>query len=145
MSRWAEKYMGLSFIDGGRDFPAVDCWGLVRLVLAREAGVDLPAYGDISAHDLMKVAHEMGSAQVSGPWRPVTSNLRALDVVAMRANPTATGHRRAVVHVGVMTGPDKMMHIEEGSGVHHVAVSHYTVRPRIVGYWRHEALNDLYD
>ena len=139
-SKWAESYMTLSFRDGGRDFPAVDCWGLVRLVLAREAGIALPTYGDISARDLMKVAHEMGSAQRAGPWRPVTGLCRALDVAAMRANPTATGPRRAVVHVGVLTGPDRLMHIEEGSGVHHVAVSHRAVRPRIVGYWRHEAL-----
>jgi len=132
--------MTLRFLDGGRDFPAVDCWGLARLVLAREAGIDVPSYGDISARDLMRIAHEMDGAQAERPWLAVSDAPRVFDVVTMRANPTARGPRRAVVHVGIMTGPDRLMHIEEGSGVHHVPLHHHTVRPRITGFRRHEAL-----
>lgn len=140
MSKWAEPYMTLTFRDGGRDFPAVDCWGMVRLVLAREAGIELPTYGDIPAKALLKIARQMGSDHALPPWAPVTGERKAFDVVTMTANPGASCPRRAIVHVGILTGPDRVLHIEEGAGVQHLPLHHASIKTRIAGFYRHEAL-----
>lgn len=35
---WAAQYIGIPFLDCGRSFAGLDCWGLVKMVLAREFG-----------------------------------------------------------------------------------------------------------
>lgn len=140
MTRWAEKYMGLRFLDGGRDFPAVDCWGLVCLVFRHEQGIELPPYGDISARDLMSVAREMGAGKSAPPWLPATPPFRAFDIAGMRACPGTASPRSAVVHAGVLTAPGRLLHIEAGQGVHHVPLDHFSVKSRLILFRRHEAL-----
>jgi cell wall-associated NlpC family hydrolase len=44
MIRWADKYLGIPWKDGGRGRDGVDCWGFVRLVLWEEFGHAVPAY-----------------------------------------------------------------------------------------------------
>lgn len=43
---WAGPYVGLPYADKGRDRAGVDCWGLVRLILAEVAGQRLPDYSE---------------------------------------------------------------------------------------------------
>lgn len=141
MAHWAERYMTLRFLDGGRDFPAVDCWGLVRLVLARECGIDIPSYGDVPASALARIARNMARDSDLPPWRAFEGEPRMFDGVMMTANPGARVDRRACVHAGIVTGPGRMIHIEDGQGVHHVAFDHVTVKRRLLGFRRHEALS----
>ena len=63
---WWARYIGLPFQDGGRGPHAFDCWGLVRDVYARELAVALPSYGEISARDLVRVAHAMHGGREDG-------------------------------------------------------------------------------
>src|SRR5262245_60853565 len=82
---WQQKYVGLPFKDFGRDFGGVDCWGLVRLVLARECGVAVPTYGEISARDLIRVTSTIAHDADADPWLPVArQDVRPFDVVLMR-------------------------------------------------------------
>lgn len=131
---WWVPYVGLPFADGGRDLSGVDCWGLVRLVYAREIGIDLPAYGEISAADLLRVAHAMRAGALSDHWRAVAAP-GAFDVVLMRAS---TGGQM-VVHVGVMADSRRVLHAEPAAGSALVPVDHYTIRGRIAGYRRYAA------
>lgn len=136
MSHWADGYR-IPFKDRGRDRAGVDCYGLVRLVLSEQCGIDLPSYGDISAYDLARISRLMGGdAAAEIPWREVElSEAREFDVLVM------FGHgSRKPTHVGVMAGPSHVFHIEKGIEACVVPISDYTIRPRIIAVRRHRAL-----
>jgi hypothetical protein len=45
---WLNKYLASTYVDGGRELPRLDCYGLVRMVRAELFGKsDLPAFGHI--------------------------------------------------------------------------------------------------
>lgn len=113
---WVDRYLGLSFKDGGRDFTGVDCWGLVRLVYGHECGVALPAYGEISARDLARIAGEVESAANADPWI-AAAPARAFDVVVMM-------RRHRPVHVGVMVDAGRVLHIEAKTAAVCVPLDH---------------------
>lgn len=126
---WWARYVGIPFVDGGRGFDGLDCWGLVRLIYAEQAGLELPLYGEISARDLAAVARAIRTGQDAWfePERPA-----ALDAVTMRLT-----SRSWVGHVGVMVDARRLIHIEEKTAAAVVPVDHFTVRDRIAGYRRH--------
>lgn len=130
MSAWVAPYIGLPFGEGpGR----VTCWSLVVRVYADRLGVVLPAYGEVSAADLMRVARAMrdGSGASDG-WRAVAAPAE-FDVALMRG---AQGGQ-AVVHVGVVVGATRLLHVEAASHAVLVPLDHWSVRDRILGYRRH--------
>ncbi len=55
---WANDYIGLPWVSGGRDFPNFDCWGLVRDVYQKQLGVELNVY-PYNAADLHLVSKTM--------------------------------------------------------------------------------------
>lgn len=126
---WSE-YVGIPFVDGGRDASGLDCWGLVRLIYAQEVGAILPSYGEISAANLTAVARQItGGADTDEWFEPDVPE--PLDVAVMRLN----GSRWAG-HVGIVTAPGRIIHIERATHSVIVPTSHWTVRERIVGYRR---------
>lgn len=127
----AGPYVGLPFGEGAGE---VTCWSLVRRVYADHLGVDLPEYGEVSAHDLVRVARRMTAGADTGPWRKVGVP-EPLDVVLMRS---ARGGA-AICHVGVMVDQTTVLHAEETTGVVLVPLTHFTVRHRIAGFRRYAA------
>jgi hypothetical protein len=132
---WAREYSSLEFCDGGRLRPFVDCWGLVRLVYLEQRGVDLPSYGEISAYDLRKIAARIGDDTSSERWRK-TESPKEFDVCVMLGT-HGESLAKSVMHLGVMTSTDRVMHIEEGSGVLNLKTMHPMVKNRIVGYYEY--------
>ncbi|OJU12760.1 MAG: hypothetical protein BGN85_08845 [Alphaproteobacteria bacterium 64-11] len=131
-------YVGIPFVDGGRTIAGCDCWGLVRLVHEREAGIELPDYGEIGAFELAVVARHMRYDADADPWVKV-SNLprRTFDVVVMRR---FGDHGRAPIHVGIMVSDRHMLHVENPADSHLVTLEHPTVKPRILEVYRHRRL-----
>lgn len=128
---WCEKYVGLPFLDGGRDPHGVDCWGLVRLVLKEECDIDLPSYGEIAADNLSGIAGTVANACKEEPWINVhPASKRAFDVVLMRRS-------RALVHLGILISESKLLHIEEKTAAVIVPLDHASVAPRIALFLRH--------
>ena len=107
--KWLNDYVGLPFKDGGRERPAVDCWGLSRLVYREQLKIDLPPYGEISANDLRGVARAMGVRADGDLWRPVDRPV-LFDMVGM-VGPTGGPVR----HVGVYAGEGRVLHVEPAS------------------------------
>ena len=133
---WTAKYIGLPFVHCGRDFKGVDCWGLCRLVLQEECGIDVPTYGDISADDLARIAKVMQADTFGDPWVEVApSAVCAFDVVVLH-------RRKDPFHVGIMASPTHIMHIEEHISAVLIPLTHSTIRFRNPRFIRHRQLLD---
>lgn len=147
---WEAGYVGRPYAESGA-LPGFHCWSLVRHVYAHHAGIQVEAYGDVAAADLLAVARKMGSGAGLPPFSTRIAIEDALearaaqefDVVVMRARlPTLDGRRgrSANMHVGIMVDTLQMIHTEMGVDVTYVPLTHDSVRWRIVALYRHEAL-----
>lgn len=131
MRDWWAPYVGIPFRDGGRDAGGLDCWGLVRLVHARELGIELPAYGEIGARDLARIARTIAARKDDG-W-VIVDRPRSFDVVLMRSGRSGG---TLCVHVGLMANARRLIHVERGAATAVVPLTHWSVAGRILGYRR---------
>lgn len=131
MNRWAEKYVGLRFVDHGRSMEGVDCWGLVQLVMREEKGIELPSYGETSALDLAAVAKIVAHESACDPWVPVFPNsVAAFDVAVM--------HRKHdPIHVGIMVNRYSVLHIEAKTDSVIMLISDARIAFRYPRFYRH--------
>lgn len=146
------QWLGLSFRLGGRE-PAIglDCWGLYRLIVRETTGVDLGEHGEVDAYPA--AVREMARARTSSAWRPIAFGAeRPTDLVSMTGlyRDATERTRSAPLHVGCVVAPGLMIDIEETTGVmvrpfRDVAgrAALPTVVPRLLGIWRHEALEAI--
>jgi hypothetical protein len=67
---WHNKYIGIPFLDKGRDINGIDCWGLVRLVYKQEYNIDLPNFStDYEADDTERMKDLL--AQYKEGWEKI--------------------------------------------------------------------------
>lgn len=116
----ASAYVGIPFLDGGRTDRGLDCYGLVRLVLAREFGKDLPEFSSYDRMDAAGTCRMIGEGKAAIPAKKV-SEPRDGDVAILR-------YRGIPSHVGVYIG-GCILHTERGSG----SVLERADSPRIIG------------
>lgn len=121
-------FQRIPFVDKGRSFEGVDCWGLVWLIYRELWGVELPDYLD--AYDTFK-DHERiaevftqeqararavaGRERAAGPWTEITfSQVTPLCLVTWEIG-------KAPWHIGLCLGnwrtPPSFLHATEGTGV----------------------------
>lgn len=138
----AADYVGLPFLDRGRDRAGLDCWGLVRLVFAEKRGITLPDFSEISAHDARRVAEAIAAECETDSWLSVMRGAeQEFDVVVMRgpifaANGKAYGVAR---HMGVVTDDRRILHIEEGIDAVCIPLRSQSVKDRIMKVYRYHA------
>ena len=67
---WSNKYIGIPFLDKGRDINGIDCWGLARLIYKQEYSIDLPSFSsDYEPEDTDRMQDLI--AQYREGWEPV--------------------------------------------------------------------------
>lgn len=141
MSGWAERYVGRPYLGSPT---GVHCWALVREVLRDQAGVEVPEYGMVDARELSSVSGTIDRERADpGQWELVQyGQEREFDVVVMRGwmRDQGGGLRRGVAHVGVVTEPGRVLHVDNP---HDAVVSRLDcreTRPRVVAIYRHRGL-----
>lgn len=138
MAHWSDKYIGIPFRDGGRDFSGCDCAGLVLLALREERGIvaadTAEAYGmddfhGAAGHGRLAELVERGLRE----WRVVSGPPRPFDLVryAVGGNPC---------HVGLCIGGGMFLHVEKHGGAHCLMLSTPQWRRRFVEFRRHVQL-----
>lgn len=121
--KWAERFVGIPYLDGGDSGGGADCYGLVRLVYREVRRVEAPS--------LARVGRSEASPGDKAP-RWVKSDCGAVgDVVVF-----ALGGVPA--HCGVVVGRDLMLHAIRGrrSAIESYGTSMWA--KRIAGYYRLE-------
>jgi|GEM_PF-301356 len=105
---WVAHYVGLPFVDLGRDRAGLDCWGLVRLVGAERFGVQMPAwdgrYPDCERRHMRAME---GHVKAVLPAFERISPPDAGDIVLVKVGGLP-------VHVGIVVAPGWMLHAEFG-------------------------------
>jgi cell wall-associated NlpC family hydrolase len=130
MSHWADKYIGVPFVDGGNGPDGFDCWGLSRYVLAQEFGVQLPAYNyaledtpvEERLADRLRVVTE-NEAQYRALPGPVEGALVLFHTRGRRP------------HIGVCTDQRNLLHMTKELGAVVVPLNSSLVRNGLVGYY----------
>lgn len=101
---WVDAYVGLEYADRGRERPAVDCYGLVRLVYLERLGIELDdhAGGYSSATDPhVPRLIELGAALAG--WEK-TAALAMYDVLVFNVD----GHP---THCALYLADGRMLHV----------------------------------
>jgi cell wall-associated NlpC family hydrolase len=135
---WAGRYIGLPFMERGRDRGGLDCWGLVRLIMAEQFMIALPCFA--REYDRTADSDVIGGIvrREAPQWRAIPAGEEELgDVIVLRM-------RGAPMHVGTVIGDGQMLHIEKGVNS---AIDRYQGlrwRDRIEGFYRYRTyLDDL--
>lgn len=107
---WVNHYVGIPFADNGRTAAGCDCYGLIRLVLAEQFGIDLDAYE-------ARYADTGDRAGIT----TVVEEREAVGWVRLYQGPYAAGMvalfrlQGLPVHVGVLINAVDMLHVVRGS------------------------------
>ncbi|KQZ31574.1 hypothetical protein ASD50_14995 [Mesorhizobium sp. Root552] len=129
-----DEYVGLPWLDRGRDREGTDCWGLLAMVYAERFGIVLPSFRDDyqTAADGEAVAglingHRSEWTEVpAGEERPGDALLMSL-----------AGMPR---HIGVVVCKGLVLHIERGAGSLIEGYHSMRLRRRVLGFFRHEKM-----
>lgn len=110
---WVAGYVGIPFVPYGRTREAIDCWGMVALVLREQYGIILPDYQyktPESLEDIPSVAQNFYDATATDLWNQVADGEeQAGDVVLIRVG----GYPR---HCGIIVAAGVMLHAMENIG-----------------------------
>ena len=115
--------IGIPFVDGGRDYHGLDCYGLVMLIYAR-MGILLNEY-NIAANDLVNVNKELVNHQ--NIWNKIENP--EIGCVVLLSN----GCSRSANHVGIYVGEDKFIHAYAYTGVCLSSLRRW--KAHIIGYY----------
>jgi cell wall-associated NlpC family hydrolase len=127
---WANTYVGIPFLSGGRDRNGADCYGLARLVRAEQFGDRLPLLSD----DYADADNFAETEKLLRSQRPLLAGTRTespeigdLCVIRFHGLP---------VHLGIYAGGGWMLHTLKGTGSVLQRISDPQLAGRIEGWYR---------
>ena len=125
---WVGQYIGIPFVDAGRDRSGCDCWGLARLVLAEQFGIVMPSWDDYEL-----VQHDTGTPRILAACQLAcvnrVSDPAPGDIALMRI-------RGCLGHVGLALGDGWILHTDRRIGSVLQRSDCARLRLRIEGYYR---------
>jgi hypothetical protein len=130
MYEWVKKYIGIPFASNGRTLEGCDCYGLVRLVLRNEYGVDLPELSD----DYSDALNVEETARLFAENLPVLT-VKKIDGPEEKAVVVITEHGFAA-HIGIVADGGCILHTGVKTGSVCQRATHPGLRGRIEGYYR---------
>lgn len=132
---WAAAYVGIPFLERGRDRAGCDCWGLARLVLGERFGVDVPSYTSDyeSVADTRKLAALAERSRADGWVEVALPEARPGDVLLLRLSGLP-------IHVGLVVAPGWMLHTKKATDSVLDRFGGLAWRNRVLGAYRHEDL-----
>jgi cell wall-associated NlpC family hydrolase len=149
MPWWATLQREVTYRDGGRSGCLLDCYGLVCRVYQEQLGIVLKPWDNITLDTLTERGDAvLLQAGFNSPFTAVHSGLeQALDVALIRRVQQVGGKpKRGWWHVGVVTRPGHVLHLERGAGVVEQpfrdtaeARESATLKRQDVQLWRHRS------
>lgn len=127
---WADRYVGIRYVDKGRTAAGLDCWGLVLAVYRDQYGRTLPDHADHyrDGEDWPAIARTVAAERAAGWLR--TEQPREGDVVVLNI-------AKRPWHCGVMLGSLAFLHAAPGDSVVWDRLDHGRWAKRIEGIYRH--------
>lgn len=126
------KYVGIPFVEHGRDRHGCDCWGLLRLFYREQLGIDLPIYaGEYrNTRDSLAILRLVREQLATDRWSPVRESPAFGDAVVIRI-------KGQPWHVGVALGGGDMLHARHGAQTCIESLDSVLWRSRIEGVYRY--------
>jgi cell wall-associated NlpC family hydrolase len=127
---WVKNYIGIPFVSNGRAKEGCDCYGLVRLALRNEYGIELPALSDdyenaLNIKETSRLFTEqlpvLAAEKLEGPEE------KAVVIITEHGSPC---------HLGLCAGDGHILHTTVKTGAVCQRVTHPDLRGRIGGYYR---------
>lgn len=132
---WWNEYVGVPFLERGRNLDGVDCWGLVQLILQEQFAIKVPdlldeyyTTGDAEHNQQIVLNQE---AEWRADWQQV-SEAKEGDIVVLRVNGLP-------VHVGLVIQPGMFIHCwrKANTTIESYRSAHWT--NRVDSFWRYIA------
>jgi cell wall-associated NlpC family hydrolase len=128
---WWNKYIGLPFLEKGRDEEGVDCWGLARLIYKNERNILLPSYEECyektsDREILSKVINEERHSKWSEPATGMEFDIIILKMLGLP------------MHIGIVTKQNHMIHCSKDIGTVHENFASMKWQKKIMGFARYE-------
>lgn len=133
VATWANDYVGIPFIDKGRDVTGLDCWGVIYLVFKEELTIDIPSYTEFytTISELRELAALIKNKIDPAVWIKVETAPCIGDAILFRV-------KDYHAHVGVVVGGGYMLHALENIGTCCDKFYGSRWRDRIIGMYRHK-------
>ena len=125
---WHNKYIGIPFLDKGRDIHGIDCWGLVRLIYKQEYNIDLPNFStDYEADDTEQMRdllaqYKEGWEKIDGPTEGCIVLFNILGVES---------------HMGIAVSSTHFLHARDGRDSAIESFESVGWKNRITGFYKY--------
>jgi cell wall-associated NlpC family hydrolase len=122
-------YIGIPFVNGGRDKNGADCWGLARQVWKCLTGNELPDYV-ISCMNSLKISEQIDTDLPK--WERVEGEPPVPSIMIIRFD---MNHPKRCNHIGVYIGEGMFIHTRRGANSCIERIDSPLWKSRIEGYY----------